>query len=80
VRTLLVGPVNTELFAQGKPSEVMERIAQQVGLYTPEEFAAEVLRALEEKAPGYQEVRMYATPKENTEPQARNEMTGPRRR
>ena len=39
VRIILLGPVRTPLFNKGKPPEVIQRIAEHVGLYEPQEFA-----------------------------------------
>lgn len=46
VRIILLGPVKTPLFAKGKPAEVIQRIAENVGLYEPQEFADELIEKL----------------------------------
>ncbi len=50
VRLVYLGPVRTPLFEKGKPPEVIERIAMNVGLYEPSEFAEELVDDLADQS------------------------------
>jgi len=64
VNTILLGPVRTHLFEKGKSPEIIERIAQNVGLYSPEEFSVELIDLLvaqfqSKSYENYAEIKMY---------------------
>lgn len=62
--TILLGPVLTDLFKKGKSPEIIEGIAEKVGLYSPEEFSVELIDFLVEQTQlksthNYEEIKMY---------------------
>lgn len=60
VRTILLGPVRTPLFESGKPLEVIKRIAENVGMYEPDEFALALTdRLFTPQQEPYLEEKMY---------------------
>lgn len=59
VRLLRVGPVNTDLFKEGKKPSQIEIISQKVGLFEPSEFAEEVINDLIVESRGLTQKRMY---------------------